>query len=828
MRAYILLLLRDWRGKELGLLISAILLATATITCIQLFSDRIQRSLIDEASTFLAGDAAIKSSQPFDAHIIEQAHQARLQTAKTIRFRAMLFNASNVSSIISVKAVDTQYPLKGELVVKDKIQRTTTSTPKSGEVWLAPRLLQQLNIKINDTVYIGEASFIVKAHILKEPDSAQSMMGISPRALISIDDIKKTGAVQQGSRINYTLTLSGDKPAITQFKRYIEQLDNAHLRWQDVRSANRNINASLDRAEGFLMLTGSLGVILCGLAIALAARRYATRQITHVAMLKTFGLTPQKIQRLYLFNFFALGMMGVLPGVLFGYLFHFLIIQTLDTFFTLALSAPLYTTFILSGLSGLFIFFGFALPPILKLKNVSPAAALHFDEHNNMAFGQTIWIAGFAVTLMLIYIYSQNIGLSVILLGGLVCCALGVVLCHVCIRIIFKLMAKKISGIPFTGLRLGIINIFRHRTTNSLQIFVFSTLLMLLFTLTLIRTQLINQWQAQIPEGTPNHFLLNIFHDDKKIIEDKFNNKSIEHTPFYPMTRGRLISINNQPITEKLTKNQNRGDNYERELNLTWTKKLGSDNTVIQGEWFNHTTENNLQVSAEEAYAKGLGLTIGDTLTFSVSGETVNAQLSSIRSVQWDSMNPNFYIIFNQEILNGSAATWFTSFYLPSNNNIFLTSLLKNIPTLSIIELDQVLDQVQRIVKKITNAVELLLFLVLGAGLLVLYSSIQASLDIRKQESAIIKTLGGHKKTVHYLLLTEFTILGLLSGCLATVGTTAALYFIQTNLMGLTYTPYYALFMIGPMLGALLIGTVGWISTRDVANTTPMNILRNL
>ncbi len=837
MRAALLLLLRDWRGKELGLLFAAIILATATITCIQLFSDRIQRSLLNQASTFIAGDATINSSQPFDLAIFEQAQNLNIQTASTTGFRAMLFTANNQSSIVATKAVDTNYPLKGELIVSKQQESTqqesTQNPPTSGTVWLSPRLINQLNININDTVYIGEAELTVKAQLIKEPDNAQSMIGLAPRALLALSDVPKTEAVQVGSRIRYTLSATGSTQNIAQFKTYIASLNNPHYRWQDVRSANRNLGSALNRAENFLMLTGSLGVILCGLAIALAARRYAIRQIPHVAMLKTFGVTPQHINALYIFNFLALGLMGVLPGVLLGYGFHFFIVFALDSLLTITLSAPSITPFIFSGLSGFLIFMGFALPPILKLKGVSPAAALRFDEHNNLAFGNAMWLAGFGMTLLLIYFYSQSLQLSLILLGGLLACMFGVMLCNILIKIGHFFLIKKTTPFKRTSLRLGFANIFRHRITNSLQIFVFSTLLMLLFTLTLVRTQLITQWQQQVPIGTPNHFVFNIFEKNKPAIQALIQDNNITEKHFYPITRGRVTHVNSIPMSEIIQNKTNMGDNYERELNLTWANILGNDNEIIEGSWAVHNKKNRQKnekvfISIEQEYAKGLGITLNDTLSFSISGENIHAQVSSIRTVKWDSMNPNFYIIFNQPLLEGTAATWLTSFYLPSHQHIFTTELLRLYPTLSVIELDQILEQVQSIIQQITHAIELLLLLVLAAGLLVLYSSIQASLDLRKQESAILKTLGANKTLVKNILLVEFSVLGFIAGLLATLGASLALYFIQTRFMQLSYAPNYTLWVVGPMLGTLLIGSVGWLSTKSVITTPPMKILRSL
>lgn len=834
MGAGLKLLVRDWKGGELGLLLASIILATATITCIQVFSKRLEHSLVAGATEFLASDVTIKSTQPINSDLTQKAKQLGISTATSVGFRAMLFTENDSMQISQVKGVDNQYPLKGSLTIFDgESQKDVSSGPQPGQVWLAPRLFDSLDVALGERIFIGEKPLTVSAKLLREPDNAQSLFGIAPRAMINAQDISQTGAVQLGSRINYALMLAANEGAIKTFKNAFDNLNNPHYRWQDIHTANRSLGSALSRAEQFLMLAASLGVMLCGLAIALATRRYATRQISHVAMLKTFGLTPTRISHLYVVNLVVIGLIAVIPGVVIGWLLHFLIIATLAGLFSSELADAGAAPFIYGAASGFLIFLSFSLAPVLKLKNVSPAAALRLDEHNNMAFGVGTWASGFIATLVLIYLYSLNLTLCLILLSVLAVSALGVFVCTqalVATHFVYqKFTSQNTSFIP-TGLRLGLASIFRHRKINSLQIFIFSVLLLLLFTLTLVRTQLIDNWKDQAPEGTPNHFLFNIFDEQKLSLDALLESNNIEHSPFYPMTRGRLNQVNETSVDTLIEGKETRGD-YERELNLTWSPTLGEDNKILNGFWWNETHRENpqvLYVSAEQTYAKGLNIAVGDKLNFSVSGETVIAEVASIRSVQWDSMNPNFYMIFNQPLLGGTSSSWLTSFYLPPENSNLVTDILRQYPTLSVIELDQVLNQVQTIISQVTKAVELLLILVLLAGFLVLIANIQASLDIRKQESAIIKTIGGDKKLVGTILLTEFVGLGIISGVLASIGSQIALFFLQTRFMQITFEPAHLLWVLGPIIGAVLIGFVGWASTRVLINTPPIQIIRSI
>lgn len=827
MKTGLKLLLRDWRGGELGLLLVSLILATATITCISLFASRIHNSLYDEASQFLAGDAQISGSAPIPTPLQNEAAQQNLQGALTIQFRAMVFSDESMH-ISATKAVAASYPLKGQIQIADTPFGAPTLVnhgPAEGDVWLASRLFGALAINIGDTVQIGEANFKATAAIIKEPDNAQSLFGVAPRALIHINDVEKTQAIQLGSRVNYTWMLAGDSSSVETFKQYFEANKGEHHRWVDIHEQNRSVGSALNRAESFLLLAGSLGVVLCGLAIALAARRYAMRQATNVALLKTFGQTPNKISRLYCGNLLALGVVGILPGAVVGWALHWGIIFALQELLPNGLASASVSALFIGAGSGIVALAAFAAPPILSLRQVSPAAVIRLDSQSALNFGWLSWLPGVLAIIGLIFWYSQSLQLTLVLTLGLAVCCIGISICARLIILASRVTTKKLTG----SWRLGLANLQRHRQMNSVQILVFSTLLMLLFTLTLTRTSLISQWQNQIPEGTPNHFVFNIFSEDRTPIAEKLASAQVEHSPFYPMMRGRLIEVNGVTVKDIL-ETEEVPHNYARELNLTWSNTLGSDNKIEQGEWWQTNTPRpqGLYVSAEQEYATGLNMQLGDVLTFSISGERVNAELASIRSVQWDSMNPNFYMIFDRTVLDGTAANWLTSFYLAPDQKPFLNDLIKTYPTVSVIELDQLIAQLQSIVSQVTLAVEFILMLVLAAGVLVLVSSVQATLDVRMQESAILRTLGAPKRLVGNILLIEFGALGALAGLLAAVGTETAFYFLQTRVFNLQYQPQPIMWLVAPFIGAGLIGAVGWASTRKVVHIAPAKLLREI
>lgn len=818
------LLWRDWRSGELNVLVVALLVAVTTVTGIGLFSDRIQRSILDEAGALLAADAQITGTRPIPEEWKNAAIEQSIQTADIIRYQAMSFGNEGALQLASVKAVSENYPLKGELEVADEAfvaGTKVTEGPAPGEVWINSRLFASLKVSVGDTIGVGDADFIVSKVLVKEPDSAGGDLGFSPKVMMNMADIDQTGAVQLGSRVNYSLLLSGD---VESFYDYWKPQQGDHHRWRGVEDANESVTETLQRADSFLLLAGALGVVLGGVALSLASRRFALRQLGHVATLKTMGLTPKLITRLYSGNLAVLGVVTMLLGIFLGWFLHWVFLNVAESLLPRTLAEPGFRPILVGAITGIVCLLAFALPPIFALRDTPPSKVLRADmAGGTLKQWQTTLLGAFAV-FALVYFYSRSVFITGVLLLAGVTAVIGVtVLARLLIYV-----ARQASKSMGPTARLGIASLHRHGKQNSFQIMIFAMALMLLFLLTLLRTSLLSEWQRQLPEGTPNHFAFNIFESERAGIEKIFEDNSITSTPFYPMMRGRLVQVGDEALQDRLERLQPNGDDFRRELNNTWSTQLADDNEVVGGEWFDEADADTLLISIEQDFAESLNINIGDELTFSFGGQLVTAPVDNIRTVQWDSLSPNFYIIFSSPVLDGRGAAYLTSFYLTPDQKPLLVEILSQYSTISVIEVDVILAQIQSIIEQVTVAIEFILSLVLIAGVIVLIASVQATLDSRLQESAILRTLGAKSRMVQGALAIEFSALGALAGILAVLGAQIALYFLQTELLNIAFSPNLWLLLIGPLLGALLIGAVGLASTRRVVKVPPLMVLRQL
>ena len=825
------LLWRDWRSGELTLLLTSLVIAVSTVTTITLFVDRLQQALIQESSTFLAADRVIIFDEPIADDILKKARQLGLRQARTLSFLSMVFSADR-AQFSSVKAVDDHYPLRGNLIISNeafKMGEVVEYGPKPGEVWIESRLLPSLDIKPGDLLDIGVATFTVTKALIKEPDRGGGFDSAGPRVMMNMADVPSTEVVQPGSRLTYRYLFAGDIATIEEFQSWVKPQLPQGSRIFGVKEGTEGIGNALDRAERFLLLGGLLGVILAGVAIALSAQRYSLRHYDHVAILKTLGATPNVIDGLFLVIFIVLGLIATVAGSMLGYLVQIGIVSLLQPLIPVELPPPGAKPVWLGLVTGFICLLSFALPPLFKLRSTSPVRVIRRDFEESGVTNRLAYGAGILGTLVLMWWYSGDLKLTLTIFAGAV-----VAIAVLSIAAFALLRSGRMLGMQAGSVwRLALAGMQRRGQENTLQILVFGLAIMLLLIVYLVRTDLIDDWQAQIPKDAPNHFAINISPEDAEPIRRMLEANQIRAQPLFPMIRGRITKVNEEAAKTRDKRvvgedGNNRGPRSSSLRNLTYAADLPDSNKVIDGEWWPADYAGKALVSLEKDLAATNGLKVGDELVFTIQGRQLTSTVSNIRSVNWDNMQPNFYIILSPGALDDFPSTFMTSFYLERENKIFLNDLLREYPTMTVIEVDAIIEQIKTIIAQVTMAIELVLALILVSGGLVLLASIQASMDERIKQHAILRTLGAGQRLVMGSLVIEFCVLGLFAGILATVGSEVTVYGLETEIFELDYSMNPILWLLGPVIGTVLIGTVGTIATFKVVRTPPTIILREV
>ncbi|MEM7002287.1 MAG: FtsX-like permease family protein [Pseudomonadota bacterium] len=821
------LAMRDVRSGEMAMLLLALVVAVGTVTAISLFVDRLHQALLLESADFLAADRQITSSNPIPEEFRQQIDALNIDRVDTLVFPSMVF-AEELSQLVSVKAVEEGYPLRGKLIVTDEPfarGAPIPTIPAPGEIWLDSRLFPALNVALGDVVEVGLAELKVTKVLVAEPDRGGSFFDLGPRLLMNIADVPATEVVQPGSRIGYRLLLRGDDPVLEELKIQLDLGNN--YRWVSIRESSPRIGSALDRAESFLLLGGLLAVLLAGIAVALSAHRYASRHYDHVGVLKTLGATPRQILLGYLNILLLTGGVAIAIGLMAGAGLHFLIVQILGTLIPVELPAPGMRPFLLGSATGLICALSFALPAFMHLQGISPMRVIRRDlgvaplsewvTYGAAAAGSVLLLVWYTKSLFLTFWTLVGVVSVVVVFGGLA---------------LLLLKGSRVAGMQArSGWRLALSGLQRRRQENTAQILIFGLAIMLLLVLVLLRTELIGEWRSQVPEDAANHFVMNVTADEVDEVRGLIDTGATAGDFLYPVIRGRVVAVNGEDATEYQKKIPRQyGDDGPRlrsERNLTWIAEPPQDNEIVSGEWWqadNATAE----VSLEAEYAAGFNLGLGDVLTFDIGGRSFDATVTSIRTLEWESMTPNFFIILSPAALQDFAATYMTSFYLPPENKQFLNTLLRAHPTITVIEIDALIIQVQKIVDRVTQAVELVLALVLLSGCLVLVSSIQASGDARQAEHALVRTLGGTRSLIGSSLLAEFLVLGAFAGVVAVVGAELTVAMLQGQVFDLEVRAHPWIWPVGPIVGGLVIAFVGMLGARRLINSPPMQVLRGL
>jgi putative ABC transport system permease protein len=375
--------------------------------------------------------------------------------------------------------------------------------------------------------------------------------------------------------------------------------------------------------------------------------------------------------------------------------------------------------------------------------------------------------------------------------------------------------------------RYGAANLARRRAESVVQIVALGLGLSALLLLTILRGNLIDDWRARLPKNAPNYFFVNIPTQEREAFGAMLKTDGGDVSRMLPMIRGRMTKINDGAVGARRYVDR-RGEGLAgREQNLTWAAQIGPDNRITEGHWFTPEEAGKPLVSVATDMQQSIGLKLGDKLTFDIAGETIEATISSFREVQWDSMQPNFFLMFPPGLLEGTAGTWMASAQYRPQDPATIANLVRRFPSVSIFDMDDLLGQVRSIIDKAVLAVQGVFLFTLLAGIVVLLAAVQVTRDERRYESAMLRTLGAQRRTVVAGVMLEFLLIGSLAGLMAAAAASTGSYFVSTRLLEVPFRPEVLVWLGGALGGALLVCIAGYIATRSALLQPPMTTLRH-
>jgi len=819
------LLRRERSSGEWRVLLLALIIGVGSVSTTGFLGDRLKRAMSEQGASFLGADLLVTSPRPIKTW---PAHG--LRTSHALEFASMV-SRGDAFQLATLRAVDAAWPLRGTVRIADRPFETGAARPAQpppGSVYVDQELLPLLNTQVGDTVQIGEATFRIAGVVAEEPGQLGGVFGFAPRVFLRADEVEQTRVLQPGSRLTWLYQFAGEPKPLDAFIAALKPRLDSTQRLVGSREGVETLRGAFANADKYIQLTALISLLLSVAAIAIAAHRHALRHYDQAALLRCFGATTAQLRTLYAVQLLTLGILGSVLGVVIGaamqqVLAGLILPDTLARLPSLGL-APVG----IAVVSGLLALAGAALPALMRLIRVPPLRVLRRDlPPLPLAAWISAAVSG-SVLLVLIAWYAGDAKLVGIFVGALA--ALVAVL--MLLARLALLAGRGVQKLSHGPLRFGLAQLLRHRFDSTLQLGAFTLALFLVALLALVRSDLVANWRQQLPPQAPNYFLVNIAPQQQDAVAAYLAQHRLQASALYPMVRGRLIEKNGMPIADTLPPEARDSNTLRRELNLTWTATLPANNAVLAGRWHSPPPGGDERhepvISVESGMAERLHLAIGDTLGFQVGDQTLAARITSIRSVKWDSMQPNFFVIFAPGQLDHLPASAIASVYVPPGKSDVLPGFVKAFPGITVLALDKLIANIETVFAQIIGAIQLLLGFLLAAGMAVVVATLLASLDARQQEAVLLRTLGAQRAYLAKGLWSEFIALGLLAGLLASACAEIAMALIAHRLFELPLRLHPWLWLVLPLAGALLVGTSGWLTTRHITRVPPMQSIRAL
>lgn len=839
------LLHHEFRRGELTIIFLAIVLAVATVFSLTGFSGQIKHAIVSNSTNTIGADRVLRMSSEVDNAILEKSQSLSIKFARKIETESMAFAGDNML-LSELDAVSDTYPLRGELRVKTSLTQTESrvvSAPRPGSVWVEPSVLSRLHVKIGDIIEIGVAPLTIAGVVTDIPDRSYRAFIAGPTVILNIADMPKTELIQPGSRITYKYLFAGETEAIETFESWIKPQINESQRWYDAKAAQNRLSRILDTSEKFLSLASMLGIVLAAVAVAVASRRYGQRHQSTVSIFKALGASISHVRKLYCLHWTLLSFFSIATGLLLGYGLMLLGVNAIASYLSLADSPVTFEPFLTAIFTGLLCAITFAIHPILLLVKSSPLNVIRgFNQAQVARFG---WhqLPPLLALFLLLFIFSQDLLMSAALLLG------GVVVSFILLLFGRGLMSagRSVGTKAGKSWHLALANLKRRAIENSVQLVSFTIAIKLLLLITVMKSSILSEWEQQFPEDTPNHYLINITQNQIAPLKTFVEENSIANHGFYHVYRARLSAINgiktvdedkearSAPNSEhavsdkkqedKKAEQKNTRQGMGRELGLTWRDEIPDENEIISGQWW-QVGDEKPQVSVESNVAERLEIKLGDELTFTLGSDEFTVPVTSIRKVNWQSRQLNFIMVFNERVLAKFPTTSISAWSISDKDRDLAYRFLANFPTITVMDFAAIMAQLNSIIEQVSVAIQLILILVVLAGSLVLVAQVQASMEERERELAILRTLGAKGSLLRNSVLFEFVALGAIAGLMASVGMEIAVYILQSQVFNMSGSFHFQYWLVGIGAGAGFVGLIGMLSCLRLLNLSSVTLIR--
>lgn len=814
---------RELRGGDLITVAAALVLGVAVMTAVGTLVNRVTLALTQSAGEIIGGDFGVAGRQAIpDAWALEAVDRG-LSTARIVVFPSVVF-AGESSQLADIKAVDAGYPLRGRLeTTADRagLDPVQSEPPAPGSAYADARLMDALGIEVGDHVEFGDGELLIARRLYAEPDASGELFQLAPRLLVNLADVESAGLLGPGSRAQHRLMFAGEPGDVAAFREWLRPQAQGY-RLLTIADAQQQLRGAFERAQRFLGLAALLAVLLAGVATALAANRFALRQIDAVAILRCLGAPQNRVLAALALQLTLLAVPAAVLGVGLGLLAQAGLVEALGNLIPDRLPLPQAAPALTGVAIGAVLLLGFGLPPLLRLRGVPPVRVLNRSLGGRPGLPVLVYAAAVAAAVAMVGAATRDARLTLYVLGGLGGLAAVAGLAGLALVAGLRPLQSRLRG----TWRLGLAALARRRSLSVVQLVGLSLSLAALLMLAVIGPAMLRQWEAQLPEDAPNYFLLGVQPAQRDAVESALREVGVVDARLEPIATGRLLAINGQSPAERAT-TADAAERVERPINFSWRQDFPPANTLLEGRyWTPHSTD--MEASVEIGWARRYGVGVGDTLRLRLGEQEIEAPVTSLRQADWDSFRVNFFVVLNEGALaeSGAGHSLISSFHLPPGQSSRLAALSRSFPNVSLLDVGEILARVREITGRVGQAVQLVLGFSLAAGILVLLAALQATSGERRHESAVLRTLGARRRQLDGAVLVEFSVLGGLAALLAVGGAAATGWLVMRELFDLDPVLPWLQLLLGGLGGIALATLAGWWGTRRIVRTPPARALR--
>jgi putative ABC transport system permease protein len=842
--------LKSAPGK-FGFVVLSVAVGVAALVGVRGLSDSFRRTLNTEARSLLAGDLSARMSRsptPEESSKIAAmiGQNSGIRSTWVIETVSMASVPPNpVPLLVSLKAVDpAEYPYYGTADLEPSMP--LAQALQGDSVVVSDEFLIRLNAHVGDTLRLGGRNFRITAALEQEPDRISETMMIGPRVMISQASLQSTGLLAPGSRASNRLVLKfpATPPhgltAEAQAAAVRAQLEAAlpEAQVMDFREGNPGITRGLDNATSILSLICLVALVLGAIGVAMAMHAHLEQHMDTLAILKAVGADSADLLRIFLLQTLSLGFAGGLLGVALGVGVMVALPAAFGPMLTMHLRFAFPWQSALAGMAtGLLTTLLFCLPPLLDVRAVRPVLVLRrLVEQGPTGIGG--WFARW-------WARRLQLGIAAIVVAALGGIAWGLtdspkvgawfaLLFAVALLVLLVLAAVALRALRFllnrtrlhlpSSLRHGLANLYRPGNQSAAVLAALGTGVMLILAVYLMQKGLLRDLQETASPKIPNVFLIDVRNDEVAGVKAFFAQQSgvSQQLSLIPSVMGRFISINGKPVAE--IKDQHYPRRMLEDVELSWADAPPEGDKVTEGAWW--TTNSAAQIAVGEGVAKRLHLGVGSALELETGGVTHELTVAAIYRADGQHLGARVQFVLPSGQIADQPATWNGGAHIdPRQVAAMERAFFAVYPTITVVNVADVLQRIESVVDQITLVVRLLAGFSILAGLTILASSIASTRFRRMREAVVLKTLGATRMRIVRTFSVEFSVLGLLAGAVGIVFANL-LTRILLHRLDVDFRIEWGATLVALVGTAVLATATGWIASYRILGLRPLEVLR--